>query len=55
MDWVQIYYAVLLGLRTTACVVMDGRARSEIHYHWKDAFVGLVMSAPIIGRIYGWW
>lgn len=52
-DKVQWYELIMIVLGTTCAITMDGQPRPN--YDFKIHFVGLCVSLPIIGRIFGWW
>ena len=60
MDWVQIYFAVLLIINIifTVYFILDGGQKRR-DYTSGDVFMsyvlGIIFSMPIIGRIFGWW
>ncbi len=57
MDYVQIYYIVLLIVGTTHQVVSIARSKdsSEMAQTIVTAVITNLMTVPIAGRIFLWW
>lgn len=53
MDWIQVYYLVILSIGFGAAVVLHGEDRGP-HNFFIDC-IGYILSLPIIGRMFGWW
>jgi hypothetical protein len=53
-DWVQWYEATLIAIHVVANLFIHGRPKEGL-YDFRVSFVGLVVSIPIIGRIFLWW
>lgn len=54
MDSVQIYCAVLFSIQLLAYMLIDGQPREGV-YKMNHFIIGAIISAPIYGRVFGWW
>lgn len=55
MDWIQIYFLVVLVIGFTVNAVKHGETRDMDEYHLGYWSIHMVLAAPWIGRIFGWW
>ena len=54
MDWIQYYYAFWLILGVCVSMYMHGDLKNGRHDFRVD-FLAIMLSLPMIGRIFGWW
>lgn len=54
MDKVQIYTIIWIALGATLSWFLDGKPR-EGNHEFKTMVLGILISVPIYGRIFGWW
>lgn len=53
MDWIQVYYLILVSIGFGASICLHGQERSN-HNFWVD-LLAYPIALPIMGRIFGWW